>query len=736
MQTNFSSLLRSTGLILACAAPLLPGSRLAAATAPAEADAFPTYESYIKVSGEAPFISGDTAAFAARAVTPHNGSYGIEDLYITKDLTKEITMKVNGRAMDGSEDYLGSINISKDDFGSVEAGYKRYRIFYDGVGGFFPLANQFQRMSNENLHVDRSSLWFVAKIEKADGPSFSLSYRNEIRTGRKDSSEWGAIVNADATVTKGALVGTALPANTPFIAPNVQTLDEHHEILEGSATVSFWKTTDTLKATLDWVGNDDGRVYVKYPNSKVIVDPAATIIDDSETTRTRSFRVINQTETKFNDVVSLEVGLSYLHLTGEDGGQWITPAYSTSAKAFFTTVTAGNIYANPTLDDYVANAFLKFTPGKDWRADIGFRDEFNAVSDSGGFTNVALSSTAKNTSSTYVTTNQDVTYSHETDHIQTPEVTLQYLGIRNLSIYAEYSDRINKGDQHWVNPFAAVSTNGAGVVTTVPIPVGSVFFQNANQDNEDAKLGANWNPTTKLTLRAEVFRKDHQNRFIGANDYVGTASFGALYATGYTFNGATLSAIYRPLPELSFNTRYQQQDGKMSVTANTVTGGLGYESPSGKATIRMISETVDWAPYKQVYVQGNVNVVYNTLQTSYPAVLVKATAPFVAVPIVNADNNYIVGSALCGFALDKRTDLQVQGLWERANNYNPQVASGGQPYGAGFNFQSVTVGLKHKFTDRIMGEAKVGYLRSTSDTTGGFTNYNGPLAYLSLTYAL
>ncbi len=732
-----SSLLRIASLLCASAALTVPVTRLAAAAAPAEADAFPSYESYIKISGESPFITGDGAAFAARSGVPSKtGTYGIEDLFVTKDLAKDINLKMNGHAMDGSEDYLGSVVISKDDLGSVEMGYKRYRIFYDGVGGFFPLTNTFQRMSQENLHVDRSALWFEAKIAKADGPSFTLSYHNEIRTGRKDSSEWGAIIAPDATVTKGALVGNAYPANTPFIAPNVQNLNEHHEIFEGTATDTFGKTTETLKATLDWVRNDDGRVYVRYPGSIVIVDPTVTVLDDRETTNSKSFRVINQTETVFNSTLALETGLSYYHMTGVDGGNWITPSYNAGAKAVFTTVTAGNVFANPSVDDYVGNIFLKFTPGKDWRADIGFRDEYNSISDSGGFTNVTLASTAKNTSSTYQTTNQDVTYSHEVDQVQTPDFSVQYTGISHLCIYGEYNDRINKGNQHWINPFAATSTNGAGVVTTTLTPLGSVFFQGANQDNQNAKLGANWNPTQQLTIRAEVFRKDHQNRFIGANDYVGTASYGSLYATGYTFTGVTLDVIYRPVAQLSFNTRYQDQGGNMSVTANTPTGGSGNESPSGKATIKMLSETVDWTPYKQVYVQANINVVYNSIQTAYPAVVVKATAPFVQSPIVNADNNYITGSALCGFAADKNTDIQLQGFWQRANNYNPQVALGGIPYGASFELSSYTVGLKHKFTDRIIGDAKVGYMKNTNTTTGGFTNYNGPLAYLSLTYAL
>ena len=73
--------------------------------------------------------------------------------------------------MDGSDDYLGVLDLTKDDLGSVEVGYKRFRTFYDGVGGFFPLTDTFERMANEDLHVDRGAFWFQTKIAKSDdGP--------------------------------------------------------------------------------------------------------------------------------------------------------------------------------------------------------------------------------------------------------------------------------------------------------------------------------------------------------------------------------------------------------------------------------------------------------------------------------------------------------------------------------------------------------------------------------------
>ena len=58
------------------------------------------------------------------------------------------------------------------------------------------------------------------------------------------------------------------------------------------------------------------------------------------------------------------------------------------------------------------------------------------------------------------------------------------------------------------------------------------------------------------------------------------------------------------------------------------------------------------------------------------------------------------------------------------------------PYGAGAKDSIVTVGLKHKFSDRCMGNFKLGYCDSKNDTTGGNTNFRGPLGYVSLDFAL
>ncbi len=405
-------------------------------------------------------------------------------------------------------------------------------------------------------------------------------------------------------------------------------------------------------------------------------------------------------------------------------------------KLVYTAETAANIYGTGNVDDYVGNAFLKFTPTKDWLIDLGFRDEYNVITSSGGFVTTSLASTAKTLDPSNFTVANDLTYSHQNDHVATPELSIRYMGFDGLSLYASFDNRTNHGNQHWINPYAASTTAGVtGITTTASAPLGSIFFQEANQDYSNGKIGANWNATSQLTVRAEVYRKDHQNQFVGANDIIGVASTGALYVTGYNFTGATVSVIYRPDPVLTLTTRFDAQDGMMSVTGNSITGGTGTQITSGNASARTISEALDYAPSGQFYFHGDLSFVFNYLQTAYPFVPVNATNS-IATPIQNANNNYITASGLAGFVVNKSVDLQLQGTYTRADNYNPSIASGGQPYGAGFEERSVTAGVKCKLADRWMLDAKVGYLDRTDATTGGFTNYNGPLAYVGITYSL
>jgi hypothetical protein len=160
----------------------------------------------------------------------------------------------------------------------------------------------------------------------------------------------------------------------------------------------------------------------------------------------------------------------------------------------------------------------------------------------------------------------------------------------------------------------------------------------------------------------------------------------------------------------------------------TVDGALNYQSMDSKND--MFGETIDWNPTTQFYMQANLNVVFATIQTAYP----RAGGAGNEV-LRNADNNYKNGSLIAGFVVDKNTDAQLQYTFYRADNYSaPTVVT--QFYGAGVKEYTVALALKHKFSDRLIGSLKVGYFDSKNDTTGGFTNFRGPMGYITIDHAL
>ena len=95
--------------------------------------------------------------------------------------------------------------------------------------------------------------------------------------------------------------------------------------------------------------------------------------------------------------------------------------------------------------------------------------------------------------------------------------------------------------------------------------------------------------------------------------------------------------------------------------------------------------------------------------------------------VQNSNNNNITMSVLTGWVVDKEDDVQVQGNYYRARDGNAALALWTMPYGVSVKDYSVTVGLKHKFDDKLVGNFKFGYFHSDNQTTGGMTNYRGPL---------
>lgn len=734
MHAKVSFPFRSVSTVVGAALVLACGT-LCRAQKPGE-DAFPRFESYIKVTGQVPSVTGSDSSYARRFQTPADGAYGIEALHYAKELNDDTSMEFEGRALLGSEDYLAKMLFTKNEFGSFDIGYKRFRTFYDGIGGFFPVNNSFRELSDPELHVDRGRFWATAKFARPDRPTFELSYVNETRSGRKDTTVWGDTDFTGIPIWSQSSMNP-YSANRKLI-PSYIDLDERQQTITGLLKHTVGNTEYQFEIVYNTNDSFDTRWVNRYPGElkpfPAIPSTPPTIIPpqlannpnygpDSQMIDSNIWTYTGKFETTVSETVAIFGGITYQDANADIGGdRQVSATYQTAVgpvsgvggfnsggrPAYSYKTVAGT--TNETI--LTGNLGVSYKPTKDWFMSLAFKAE-KLEMDGSNAVNYLSTLINQNTGATTLITTPAPNYSKRDEESYVPELNIRYTGIKNVSLYGAFDYRHTPGDQ--ADTSSSVSASGSTVNASI-----SSHAQTIELNHGHYKVGANWNLNPAVTLRGEFFYKDHKNSMIGYD-----VSAGDRFVLGYAFEGVKLTAIVKPMATLSFTTRYVHQKGKMDTTVD-----LGASYDSMDSTNDMIGETIDWNPSKNVYVQANLNVVFASISTAYPRAGGSANDV-----LRNADNNYYNGNVVTGFVVTKNTDAKFEFTFYHADNYDPSTIVT-VPYGAGVKEYTVTAGVTHKFSDRLLCDLKVGYFDSENETTGGNTNFKGPMGYLSFSHAL
>ena len=588
---------------------------------------------------------------------------------------------------------------------------------------WFPLKQQ-------DLHVDRGQFWAEARLAMKGAPEFTLRYSNETRDGKKDSTSWG-----DSNFT-------GLPNNNPPISqvrkinPSYLKLGERYEVLEGTMKQTVGKTTAHLTIFGDRTHKLDTRYVTRFPGEiRIFPTPAATVLvptinmnnqvqlTQTDGADTKSFGIDGTTVTVLTTNLTLRTGLSYHLVNGDFSGDRFLLTSTPTATGVVVVATGDfrGLAGGSRTKVYEGKINLEIAASKNLAVNVGLRGEDSYTKGSGAFTVLAASGTPAVT----VASTPRLEASRVKDQSLTPTLDLRYTGIAELALYGSASWRILNGDDRTTSAYNPI---------TSPIPATTNLFYNDWSENRGHyTLGANWRQSALVSLRGEVFQKDHANKSVGYGIRIGDN-----YVLDSQFTGVKLTAICKPQATVTSTTRYIYQTGKMQVTG-VIPGAEKYDSMKSKN--HTIDETIDWNPSGQLYMQANANLVFNVISTVYPrAGVTPATATNVSFDsnrvLQNSNNNYFNGSLLAGAVLTKTDDLQLIGTFYRANNGNAFLAALTLPFGVSVKEYSIAVGLKHKFSGKWIGTAKVGYFDSRNDTTGGFTNFRGPLAYLAFEHAL
>lgn len=722
-------------------AGLVAGTMLLTAGAvAAEADAIPTFQNnYLKLAVGGAAIDGSEAAYQARTQNYKAGAIGIEELRFEYDLGNDTTLQLDGRALAGQEDYLLSFRVTKEEVGSVEFGFKTFRTFYDGAGGFFPIGNTWLPLFPREQYIDRGQFFVNATIAKPNAPVFTFKYTNSTRDGTKDSTIWG-----DTNLT-GIPIWAGPGASNPFSAarkllPAMTDIDERTQHWEIGVSHKMGNTTGTVAVGSHLIDINDTRYMLqnigelnRYPtvaftqltmnNAHVGLPRRTYMTHEQEET---SFYATAEIETVLSEKATLFAGLSFhtadidigadrqliaTFLTGAGVKEYIggfnntgsnarAPYNFTSSGTMEQEVITGNIGArlqpNPTLSVEVA---LRGERYEDSGSNLANYTSQGATLSTGAFTQFASQGL------------------HQVQNVEkpwTPTIDVRYTGIRNVALYGSWEYRTAKQDEF-------VHYNGLNGLTKQNEL--DLLGKDIEENHSNLVVGANWTATRAVSVRAEVFSKDHENQFNGYEDVLGRN-----YTLNYDIYGAKLSVVVKPMQTVTSTSRYILQRGKAAIfhSGLTTTGVINGTVDGNDSHRHTFAETVTWNPNKNMYVQANGTVVFDQIKTMYPWVTGVAKQN-----LRNSDSNYRTADVTVGFALDKATDGRFQVAYYRADNFDIPYAQFGMPYGASARDLSVTFGVRRKLSANSVLGAKLGYIDSENATRGDFADFKGPVGYLT-----
>lgn len=681
----------------------------------------------IKLSVLGSDINDSEAAYQAAQQRSRYGLFGIEELRYRKALSDNTTLTADFKLLPGADTYDNVIRIVVADAGSAEVGYTQFRTFYDGIGGFFPTKGVWKAMSDRMLHVDRSKFWVGAKINLPDKPVVSLKFTSERRYGTKDSTIWGETNDLGSTISSS---GTA-PSRK--ISPGYIELDEQVQTFEAMAHHTVGKTKMDLGVVGTFVDNLNTRYFFRYPG-EVRIYPAPTTPTtitwqqannetsgyDMQGVDSQTWAFLGKFETELSEKVSIFGGVTYASTNVDYTGTRLASVRVNTVSGIQTVV--GGYTGATGRPPYSYADMLGVADHRVLTANLGV----NLKPVRGLYVTAALKAESVESDTANTLTYLGGQYTQTTgvvipksaalanwgrtdEDVWVPELSVRYNGIRGLSLYGTVDFRNSPGKESNYN-----QTVGQGFAVS-----SSTVSNDVDENHLNGKLGFRYAPVSWLNFGAEGLSKNHANSFTDATDPA------SRFVLDSEIKGGAVYATVIPVPELSFTTRYVYRDASMRTSVDNL---AGYDSLDNK--VHQISETASWSPSKGVYLQGSVTFVFDSASTAYPR------AGGVANTLLqNADNDYWTAHAVAGFDVTEQTKVELQYATYKSSNYQPALALTSLPYGASQRDHELTLGVKHKFSESLAGEAKIGYLRSDNQTTGGYADYDGLLGYVSVTHA-
>ncbi len=143
-------------------------------------------------------FTGDKEQFKEDYLAVPGVMGGVSDFNSFKEYKNGDSVRLDGRAVAGSNDYLVNYNFKRAKVGELNVEFKQFRKYFDGTGGLHPNVSppgypvNFEE-TNRDLYLDIGDFKVDAVVAKDDMPKCAFSYERKYRTGTESLLAWTSV---------------------------------------------------------------------------------------------------------------------------------------------------------------------------------------------------------------------------------------------------------------------------------------------------------------------------------------------------------------------------------------------------------------------------------------------------------------------------------------------------------------------------------------------------------------
>ncbi len=662
-------------------------------------------ENYIDLSLGNTSLDGSQPAFQKALQKSADFSYGVTDFYLSKESNGGATYTLKGHVLPEDGDYLFDLNVTKDDVGYFKLGYKGYRVWFNGMGGYYPPKDMSFVLFDEDMHMDRGNLWLEAGFTPEDKVNFVFRYDLFTRQGMKDSTSWG-----DTALAINS-------SNTRSILPSFHKIDETRHVV--SAVASQARANDSWELGVRYDQGD----YTNSRNEPRRVNESSTRkITQKEGRDYDLFQVRGLYVNKVQEKLTVTTAVSRTTIDSTLSGSRI---FGQDYDPVYDPASPGRQYHDEGFFDLRGDTELKqsvgtinalYLPDEHWSVVASLRLENIDSASKAQFIETAVQAN--------LTTQEEEIASESEKSWKNISGALEgrYRGIENVSLNF-------KGE--WLHATGDLTELEIAEPGTPGASVGIDRDTEFTRDSQKYSATANWYVAPGTTLAAQYYFKGRENDYNSTRDKTPPPGTGGdrypAYVTRQEFetNDFNVRLTWRANSMVRTVTRYDYQKS----TTKSAEVGLAL-AQSMKSASHIISETVSVNPVERWYVQGTVNYVWDQLTTPASSITTGAAANRVK----NSDANYLNFTVSTGYALDDDSDLYVDYSLYRAFNDYVDNSAYSVAYGTNARTQQAGITWFRRLDSRTSLALRYAYAKNTDSAVGTRADYEAHMVYGKVQY--